>query len=151
MNPTWADVTMAVAAVGSLVVTAVGLYAVYIQIKKVREAVWGETNGRLCDQSLELLRFLAEKPETYDYFYGGKELEEDHPNRVFILYASEAIANFLEHLALQRGNLPGQQWDTWRRFIRSTYDGSPAVRDFFKRHREWYSDELLSILDTCGK
>jgi hypothetical protein len=60
MGPHWADVTMALAAVGSLFVTAVGLYAVYLQIRKLRDAIWGDTHGRLCDQSLELLRFLAE-------------------------------------------------------------------------------------------
>src|SRR6476659_8876519 len=100
---------MAVAAVLSLFVTGGGLVAVFIQIRKLREAVWGETNGRLCDQSLELLRFLAEKPDTYDFFYRGIEAGDDHPDRVFILYASETIANFIEHVALQKPTLnPGQ-------------------------------------------
>jgi len=149
MGPHWADVTMALAAVGSLFVTAVGLYAVYLQIRKLRDAIWGETHGRLCDQSLELLRFLAEMPQTYDYFYTGKELENDNPDRVFVLYASEALVNFLEHLVLQRQNLPERQWATWRQFICSKYDGSPVVRAFIKEHRDWYSVELTAIADEC--
>jgi hypothetical protein len=144
--PHWADVTMAVAAVGSLLVTAIGLIALYIQIKKLRDAIWGDTNGRLCEQSFELLKFLAEKPETYDYFYVGKPLEDDHPNKVFILYACEAMANFLEHVVLQRGNLPKHQWVAWSRYIRSTYEASPAIREFIEINRDWYSDDLIKLI-----
>jgi hypothetical protein len=140
---------MALVSVGSLVVTAIGLYAVYVQIRKLREAVWGDTHGKLCDESLELLKFLAEKPQTYDYFYKGKELEPDHPDRVFVLYASEALVNFLEHLVLQKRNLPEPQWATWRRFICSTYESSPTVRSFLKERRDWYSEDLTAITDEC--
>lgn len=149
IGPHWADVTMAIAAVGSLLVTAIGFFVLYLQIKKLRDAIWGDTHGRLCDQSLALLRFLAEKPETYDYFYSGKDLEKDNPERIFILYASEALVNFLEHLVLQRQNLPTKQWAAWHRFICSTYNGSPVVRTFIKEHRDWYSGELTAIADEC--
>jgi len=147
MNPTWADIMMAIASVGSLLVTAIGIIFLYVQITKLRESMWSDTNSRLCDQSFELIRFLAEKPETYDYFYNAKPLKEDDPNRVFILYAAEALANFLEHLVLQRQNLPKRQWDVWERFIWSTYEGSSALQEYFVRHRTWYSKELLSIID----
>lgn len=151
MNPNWADTTMAITAVASLIVMTVGLCFVYVQLRKLREALWSDTQSRLCDQSLEILRFLAEKPETYDYFYNGKPLTDAEPNRVFILYAAEALANFMEHLVLQKQNLPERQWLVWRRFICSTYEGSSALQEFFSHHRTWYSGELLIIVDECDR
>lgn len=147
MNPNWTDITVAITAIGSLVITTVGLILVYIQIRKLRESLWSDTQSRLCDQSLELIKLLAQKPETYDYFYRGKPLSADEPNRIFILYAAEALANFMEHLVLQKDNLPKNQWDVWYRFICSTFEGSTALQEFFTHRRTWYSPELLAIID----
>jgi hypothetical protein len=85
------------------------------------------------------------------HIYAGHELESENPDRIRILYVIEAIANFLEHLVLQKPNLPKRQWTTWLRFIRSTYESSPAIREFIKSRRDWYSEELLSILDECDR
>jgi hypothetical protein len=142
---------MALAAVGSFLVTAIGLYAVYVQIKKLRESIWSNTHSKLCDQSFELIKFLAEKPTTYDYFYHGKVLEDGDKDRVYVLYAAEALANFLEHLVLQKQNLPEQQWDVWRRFIYSTYECSAVLRSFIHSHRDWYCDELISMTDKLDE
>ncbi len=152
MNPpNWADVTVALTSVGSLLVTGIGLCAVFIQLQKLRLALWSDTQGRLCDQTLEIIRFLAEKPETYDYFYRNKALEENDPNEVYILYAAEALATLMEHLTLQKANLPKPQWAVWQRFIVSQYENSSVIRDFIQSHRSWYASELLSIVDDCDK
>jgi hypothetical protein len=84
----------AVTEFGTFLATTIGIVFVYFQIKKLKQSIYSNTHSKLCDQSLELIRFLAEKPETYDYFYKGKALEENHKDRVFILYAYEALAIF---------------------------------------------------------
>ena len=110
MNPpNWADITMAAMSVCSFLITGIGLYAVFLQIRKLRLALWSDTNGKLCDQSLELIRFLAEKPNTYDYFYLNKPLDESDPDKAFVLYGAEALTNFMEHLVLQKDSLPPPQ------------------------------------------
>jgi hypothetical protein len=141
---------MAITSVATLLVTSIGLAAVYVQIAKIRNSIWGDTHGRLCDQSLEILRFLAEEPNAYDYFYSRKVLEDngDTELRIFTLYAAEAIANFLEHITLQQVNLPAEQWRTWQRFVISTYERSLVVQEFIEDHHEWYSDRLHSLVNT---
>jgi len=136
-----------VVSIGTLIITLVGLYAVYIQIKKLRQAAWSDTHSKLSDQSFELLRFLAQNPGTYDYFYNRKKLEDDAEDKVFILYATEALVNFLEHLVLQKENLPKRQWHVWKRFIYSTFESSELVCSFIQKYRSWYSAELLAIAD----
>lgn len=133
----------------TLVITIGGLYAVYFQIKKIKEAAWSNTHSKLCDQSFELLKFFSERPYTYDYFYNSKELSENDKHRVDVLYATEALANFLEHLVLQKDNLPLKQWQVWERFIYTTFKTSKVVSVFIRNHREWYSEYLLTIVDKC--
>jgi hypothetical protein len=142
---------MAWTAIASLLVTSIGLVAVFLQLQKVRLALWSNTQSKLCDQSLELIRFLADHPETYHYFYSDKRLEEGDSNKIVVLYAAEALANFMEHLILQQGNLPEQQWEVWQHFIRNTYEHAPALQLFIKTHREWYADALIKIVDQCNE
>ena len=135
--------------IAALLVTIVGLVAVYVQIKKIRETLWSNTHSKLCDQSFELLRFFSENPKTYDYFYNRKILEPYETDKIFILYATEALANFMEHLILQKENLPEKQWEVWKRFIYTTFKSSIIIRVFIQDHREWYSNDLLAIADEC--
>ena len=138
-----------VVSVVSLVVAAIGLFAVYIQVRKIKDATWSNTNSKLCDQSFELLKFFSQFPECYDYFYLKKPLSQDMPNRIQVLFAAEALANFMEHLILQKDNLPPKQWDVWRRFIYTSFKSSVVIGAFIQNNREWYSQELLTIADEC--
>jgi hypothetical protein len=130
----------------TLLVTAIGLWLVCVQIRGLRHSIEGDTQARLCDQSIEIIKMLAEKPETYDYFYEKKPLEDGSRDKVFVRYASEAIGVFLENLVAQKRNMPTQQWQSWYRFIRGTYQSSPVLQDFFANHADWFSHELMSIL-----
>lgn len=149
-SPRWTDVIMAWTAVASLLVTASGLIAVFVQVRDVRRTLSSNTQSKLCDQSFDILRYLTDHPITYDYFYNGKLLDENDPNKVVVLYAAETLANFMEHLILQEENLPKQQWKVWQRFIRNTYENAPALQTFIKTHREWYADDLIKIVEECN-
>lgn len=139
----------AVIAVISLIVTIVGLYAVYMQLKKIKETTWSNTHSKLADQSFELLKLLSDHPNTYDYFYHKKPLENNAPEKIIVLYLAEALTNFMEHLILQKPNLPQKQWEVWRRFIYTTFKSSVVLRNFIQENREWYSEDLLKIADDC--
>ncbi|CAN5421367.1 hypothetical protein BH09BAC1_BH09BAC1_00750 [soil metagenome] len=134
----------------TLLATVIGLLAVYIQIQKVKESLWSNVHSKLCDQSFELIKFFSENPNTYDYFYHNKRLDEKETEKVKILYATEIMANFLEHLLLQKENLPKKQWLVWERFIASTLSSSIIVCQFVQGKKEWYSSDLLAIVDKCN-
>ncbi|MBS1583062.1 MAG: hypothetical protein JST66_12760 [Bacteroidetes bacterium] len=140
----------AVLGVLTLSITVIGLYAAYVQLKRIKETLWSNTHSTLCDQSFELLKFLSSTPASYGHFYDQKPLDlvEGH-DRVIILYQAEALSNFMEHLILQRHNLPAEQWAVWNRYIYSSLKASVVVRNFIHDKREWYSPELLAIVDEC--
>lgn len=149
MNQENYNLITAIVAILTLMVTIVGLYAVYFQILKIRETTWSTTHSKLTDQSFELLKFMSEHPDTYDYFYKKKLLDDQSANKIIVLYIAEALANFIEHLVLQRNNMPEKQWEVWNRFIYTTFKLSIVVREFVQENREWYSSELSTIADEC--
>jgi hypothetical protein len=71
MEPNWAEIIQAIASLATMLVAAGGICFVSRQIKQVERSIRSNTNERLTGESLEILRFLAEHPETYDYFYNG--------------------------------------------------------------------------------
>jgi hypothetical protein len=100
----------------------------------------------LTGESLEILRFLAEHPETYDYFYNGKAAigEEDNTVR----YATEMIVNYMEHVVLQMDSLPRDAQKSWNDFVVDTYSRSPVIRAHLKGFKEWYSPALLAMVEN---
>jgi hypothetical protein len=112
------DIVQAVSSVATAIIAGVGVYFVTKQLRQVERTIRGTTHERLTGESLEILRFLAEHPETYSYFYDGKTLEENNPDRVIILYSAEIICNYIEHVCLQRPNMTAGDWNVWRIFCR---------------------------------
>jgi hypothetical protein len=86
-EPNWAEKIQAIAGLATMVVAAGGICFVWWQMKQVERSIRSNTNERLTGESLEILRFLAEHPETYDYFYNGKEPTGDVDN--MLKYATE--------------------------------------------------------------
>src|ERR1700730_11892692 len=67
-------------------------------------ALAGQANvsERLASQSIEILKYIADDPLLYEYFYKNKPLLDERPERAKVLCCAEIVANFLEHIVLQR-------------------------------------------------
>lgn len=146
----WTDSLQAICACGSLIVTVLGFVFVLYQLKQVDRTIRGETNASLCQQSIEVLNAMMSKKDCYPYFYDGKELAEDSPNRVEILILTEMVVNYLDLVALQKDNLPENVWARWRNFILDTVSFSPVVKQHLKKYHNWYSDELNQIINQAS-
>jgi hypothetical protein len=142
-GPNWAGQLQALGSVGA-VVALVGIGFVWWQIRQVHISIQSNTSERLTAQSLEILRFLAEHPETYDYFYNGKEPPLEANN--VLNYATEMLVNYMEHVVAQREAIPKHARDNWDRFVEDTYARSPIVREYLTKFREWYDPRLLEMV-----
>jgi hypothetical protein len=145
MQPNWAEILQAISSGGTLLVAIAGITFVVWQIRQVDRSVRSNTHERLTNESLDILRFLADHPSTYDYFYGGKPIPAQDDNT--LKYATEMIANYLEHVVMQMETLPTEMQKTWRSFVRDQYARSPIIRDHLFRFREWYSPKLLKMVE----
>ena len=121
-----------------------GIIFVLKQIRQVKISLQSSTNERLMAESLEILRFLAEHPGNYDYFYHGKEPPKTQSED--LKCATEMIANYLEHVVLQKDTLPKHVQESWYTFVTDTYARSPVVRWHLNEYRKWYDDRLHKMV-----
>lgn len=142
----WTDVTQAVTAVATLIVTAIGFVLVLWQIGLVRRSLLTQANSVLSEQSLTILQFVADHPETYDYLYHNKVLSPRDPNAVAVRSLCEMVANYADLTVAMLPDLRPDVAERWTRFITDTASCSPALREHFQTHRLWYSDDLLRLL-----
>jgi hypothetical protein len=156
MDASLTDMVSASAASVTALTAIAGAIFVVRQLRSVERATRGATYERLAAQSYEVIRFLAQKPETYKYFYEDANLpdapdSQDPTLRPFVNYATEMLANYCEYIALQRRYMSPTTWKTWLTFIEGTYQCSPVFRAFIEREGQWYADELIKIIEDIKK
>jgi hypothetical protein len=93
----------------------------------------------------------VEHTESYPYFYEGKPLTPDDPNKVFVLCAAEIFANYMESVLNQVDNMTDEDRIVWRRFIIDTLKLAPVVRNFRLERRHWYSPKLIRLVEDIEK
>ena len=81
-------------------------YSIWRTLKEMSLANQASVSERLASQSMEILKYIADDPELYEYFYENKPLVVEPPVRTKVLCCAEIMANFLEHIFLQRPSLP---------------------------------------------
>jgi hypothetical protein len=144
MDPNWAENIQAYASVATAVIALGGAWFVLRQIKQVDRGIRSNTNERLMTESLDILRFLAEHPGNYEYFYNGQEPPKEIDE--VLKYATEMIANYMEHVVLQNETLPGDVQESWKTFVRDSYARSPVVREHLRKFADWYDPRLLKLV-----
>jgi hypothetical protein len=147
MSPNWEAVS-AIAAACTAVTAVGGIFFVWHQIRQVSVSLRSSTNERLMSESLEILRFLAEHPGNYDYFYNGKKPPEDADES--LKYATEMLANYMEHVVQQRDTLPKDTRESWDGFVKDTYARSPVVRTHLASFKEWYDPRLHKLVEKVA-
>lgn len=144
--PNWAEQVLAITATITLLVTMVGFVFIARQITLLKRAAQSDANGRLSEQSLSILGFIADHPHVYDYLYASKPLHSLDEHRVDVLCACEMIANYADLVVCTLSDIAPATRSRWTRFITDTSASSPAFKEFMTNHRLWYSDALLALL-----
>ena len=124
-------------------------YSIWRTLKKMSLANQASVSESLASQSIETLKYIADDPQLYEYFYKNKALVVETPTRPNVLCCAEIMANFLEHIFLQRPSLPVASQEAWMRYVRDHYSASHVVREFVTEHRHWYADAFLNFIGTA--
>ncbi|MFY7970954.1 MAG: hypothetical protein ACOVOO_03365 [Flavobacteriales bacterium] len=135
----------------SIIVNIIGFFFVIRQITQQALATRGETYTSLCGLSYEILKMISDNPYLYDYFYNNKKLDENCEHRVQVLMCCEMIANYCDNVTLQRENIPDKVWQRWKNFIKGQLEISSELKCFMLEYKDWYSQEMISILDEVEK
>jgi hypothetical protein len=128
---------------------SISAYSIWRTLKEMSLANQASVSERLASQSIEILEYIADDPQLYEYFYKNKPLVVETPTRTKVLCCAEIMANFLEHIFLQRPSIPVASQEAWMRYVRDHYSASHVVREFVTEHRHWYADAFLNFVDTA--
>ncbi len=123
-------------------------YSIWRTLKEMSLANQASISVRLASQSIEIPKYIADDPQLYEYFYKNKPLLVGTPTDTKVLCCTEIMANFLEHIFLQRPSLPVASQGAWMRYVRDHYSASRVVREFVTEHRHWYAAAFLNFVDT---
>ncbi len=135
----------------SIIVNIIGFYFVVRQITQQALATRGDTYTNLCGLSYEILKTISDNTYLYPYFYENKKLEKQSEHRVQVLICCEMIANYCDNVTLQRENIPEHVWMRWKNFIKGQLEISIELKKFMLEYKDWYSTEMIEILDEVVK
>jgi len=148
MTAEWAQTAQGIGAIGGLVITIVGFYLVYHQIRQIERSIRSDTYSKIFAQAFEVAKILAERPALRPYFYDNVDPTLGSSNICELNAIAEIVADLLEHITYQHNNLPPESWVKWVNFIQSMYRTSPVLRSYLERNRSWYLQEFLDLLPT---
>ena len=121
----------------------VSSYYIWRQLSGAAIGAQARMSERLASQSIALLKYIADDPLLYDYFYRNKPLADEGREGSKVCCCAEMMANFLEHVVLQKQSLPRESREAWMCYVREHYNNSRVVRDFVNEHKDCYADVFL--------
>jgi hypothetical protein len=105
----------------AILVGCLSAYSIWRTLKETSLANQASVSESLASQSIEILKYIADDPQLYEYFYKNKPLAVETPTHTKVLCCAEIMANFLEHIFLQRPSLPVASQEAWMRYVRDHY------------------------------
>jgi hypothetical protein len=88
--------------------------------------------------------------QAYRCFYQGQKIDKSSPGYERLLYAAEALTNYIENVVSQLPSMDEKLAEAWRRFIVDAYRRSPAVQDHLRENESWYDPALITLLKKRG-
>jgi hypothetical protein len=137
---------------GGIIGAAIGGFFVIWGTNKQTMALMTETSGnvneRLYNQNLEIMRFLAEHPKLYPYFFSNKDISESmgETEKEQVHCTAVMIIGFMNLIAVQIDELPEAQRPMWNRFVIDQYESSDVLRRHINSHSNWYCSGVLKLI-----
>lgn len=105
----------------------------------------------LYEQMVSIDRFFIEKPELKGFVYHNEDIVLSDPNYRKVRSLAEMMADLMEHIYLQKNNLPEAVWLNWKAYMAELYKTSPILRQHFDENRDWYPAEMFEIISKNGQ
>jgi hypothetical protein len=130
----------------------VSLLLLLWQIVELRRSVQGQTYQAVYGQMFEIHRTFLERPELRPFFYDNVEADPANALAPQVAVMAEWIGDLFDNVFRQQATMPSGTFDEWRRYMRSVYWTSPALRQQLQSRAAWYPEDFVSqISDPAGK
>lgn len=138
------DVTLA----GDVILAAT-MVVFMLQARYMMRSTRSSVYQTVADQMMSIDRLFVERPELRPHFYRNEPLPMHGPNRERVVAATELFVDFMDNVATQAPHMPEYLSGPWALYFREIASTSPAVRAFWREHRDWYDNSLQRILDSA--
>ncbi|MGH9719954.1 MAG: hypothetical protein ACRD8O_07060 [Bryobacteraceae bacterium] len=125
-----------------LAVTVFGFSFVVYQIRQTNKAIRSTTHSALYAQLHDVSKIFLENHGLRTYFYEGTPIDPSHEHYLRALVIAEALADFFEHVHLQRENLPQAIWPYWVNYMNGMKNTSPLLKSYLDSKGQWYGGVL---------
>ena len=152
-------------AVITLLVTAVGLFAISRQLEQSRATLLSNTSEHMYARMHDIHKVFIERPHLRAYFYHGApapRLEDDAERYYEVLSAAEMLCDFFHQVLVELDTLPEDDRDYspemyqdlysgWTAYIKDVYKRSPVFRDYYQANQNWYTSNLaMAVFREAG-
>ena len=144
----WTEQIQAFAAIAGVLVALLGFGLLFHQIRQLRQTIQAESHGRIYQHALEVQKLFVEHPDLRRFFYGREELKAGDRDYDKVLAFAELVADYLEHIMLQRPNVPSEVQKAWENYTGLMLTSSPVLRQVLIEHQGGY---CRSFVQFCEK
>src|SRR5687768_11251867 len=109
----WTEITQSIASMAGVFIGLFGFLILTYQIHQLHCTIQAETHEKLYSQARDVMRIFIEHPEMRPFFYEGVDIQPDDPRHQQLATMAEIMADYLEHITLQRKNLPRDVCIAW--------------------------------------
>jgi len=119
-----------------------------IQTQQIRRSVQRDTYQKAQDRVYDLDRNFIDHPDLREYFYGDQPIGKatDALTRARVESTAEWISDLDDSILSIFSTDPDEDSLAWRAYIDESIRESPALRDYVKQHRDWYSQEFVDAV-----
>ena len=127
-----------------VILAGVSAWQVLFQLRR-------DSYQNISDMMLEVDQLFLGHPELRPYFYESRAPEQD----IDLLFlgrirsVAEFLTDFIDNGIEQKRYFSNKSWQTWRNFIISLYQTSPALSTHLDAHPDWYTDELMALANEA--
>jgi hypothetical protein len=111
-----------------------------------------DTNRAILSQNVNgsmsgLSRLFFDHPDLRCYFYGGVNPPVDEPERTRVEILAEMFVDFMSLALTNEVLAPSDERAGWETYFCDIAGKSPALREFWSAHHDWYEARLQRLLD----
>jgi hypothetical protein len=128
----------AMAGVGAFGAAVAGIGLIFLQIRRIGNQISASSCATLYGQMIEIDRFFVQHQDLKAYIYKSKAIAGSDPAYDSVRSLAEMMVDLMEHLYVQKGNLPDRVYKPWLQYFASIYDNSPIVREHLNQSGDWY-------------
>lgn len=134
----------------SALITFVGFYFLWKQLKGEREVLEVQTSAQVYESGMDVLKTFIENGELRSYFYDCAPLpEKSEPDNLWsrVMTSCEIMCDQWENIFLSQNALGRGTNDVWDKYKKGIYLTSPSLRYFLVQEGYRYDSSFIALFD----